>query len=157
MSLVVVVSYRRRYHCCWRCSHDAMTSRANLRPPDPWSHSHAFASMMDAASSHAAHLAHAHSQSAWRHRDSCQCCCLSARRTSPTLPASHHGLSRNLSAYATMRVAIAQLSGAARESEPALKNHAICSDPDRTGLRDLIPVQCIDDKANSWPLCFQLL
>ena len=108
---------------------------------------------MDAASSHAAHLAHAHSQSAWRHRDSCQCCCLSARRTSPTLPASHHGLSRNLSAFATMRVAIAQLSGAARESEPALKNHAICSDPDRTGLRGLQPVWCIDDKANSWPLC----
>jgi hypothetical protein len=56
-----------------------------------------------------------------------------------------------------MRVAIAQLSGAARESEPALKNHAICSDPDRTGLRVLKPVHCIDDKANSWPLCFQLL
>lgn len=53
--------------------------------------------------------------------------------------------------------AIAQLSGAARESEPALKDHAICSDPDRTGLRGLKPVQCIDGKANSWPLCFQLL
>ena len=28
-----------------------------------------------------------------------------------------------------------------------------CSDPDRTGLRGLQPVWCIDDKANSWPLC----
>ena len=108
--------------------------------------------MMDAASSHAAHLAHAHSQSAWRHRDSLPMLLPFGEAHQPYSPCKPP---RPVAKFEC--VCDDASSGAARESEPALKNHAICSDPDRTGLRDLKPVQCIDDKANSWPLCFQLL